>query len=130
MPCIMELEYRISVIDKKIEELKHIISIEGSNEVADRLMLLLDQKRDILTDINSANSLVLIPIFDDLIHISKINIIIDSIDEKIDTLTKLITDRNNNLDKIKLQDQRDRFYNDKILLLIEVNRHKLNVRVG
>lgn len=130
MPCIMELEYRISVIDKKIEELKHIISIEGSNEVADRLMLLLDQKRDILTDINSANSLVLLPIFDDLIHISKINIIIDSIDEKIDTLTKLITDRNNNLDKIKLQDQRDRFYNDKILLLIEVNRHKLNVRVG
>ena len=130
MPCIMELEYRVSVIDKKIEELKHIISIEGSNEVADRLMLLLDQKRDILTDINSANSLVLLPIFDDMIHISKINIIIDSIDEKIDTLTKLITDKNSNLDKIKLQDQRDRFYNDKILLLIEVNRHKLNVRVG
>ena len=57
-------------------------------------------------------------------------IIRDSILDKIDTITEIISSVNNNLDIVNLQRQRDKFNRDCVLLDMVITSNDIRVDVG
>lgn len=118
------------ILDKKISEVKKILKYEQNDTLAQELFALLELRQGKLLHIEAAN------------HTSKINIggtevtiavalqIRNTIKEKIDILTILINTQECSLDKIGLQAQRDKYYEEFILLTMGITRNDLNVSVG
>lgn len=118
------------ILDRKIKEVKSILRYEQNDTLAQELFALLELRQGKLLHIEAAN------------HTSKINIggtevsiavalhIRNTIKEKIDVLTGLINARECPLDKIELQQQRDKYYDDFILLTMGITRNDLNVSIG
>lgn len=130
MSSIFEIKNHIEVIDKKISELKNMLLDNPDNDIAERLLLLVDTKRALLIDIESAYESTLLIIGSNKLSYNKANRMLSSIKEKISILTLLINSNNCSLDKADLQDQRDKFYMEYIVMETELLKYELSVDVN
>lgn len=130
MSSIFEIKNHIEVIDKKISELKNMLLDNPDNDIAERLLLLVDTKRALLIDIESAYESTLLIIGSNKLSYNKANKMLSSIKEKISILTLLINSNNCSLDKADLQDQRDKFYMEYIVMETELLKYELSVDVN
>ena len=130
MSSIFEIKNHIEVIDKKISELKNMLLDNPDNNIAERLLLLVDTKRALLIDIESAYESTLLIIGSNKLSYNKANKMLSSIKEKISILTLLINSNNCSLDKADLQDQRDKFYMEYIVMETELLKYELSVDVN
>lgn len=129
MVCVAELVAQKKVLDKKIKELKSLIKINPSEDLASELFRLIEQKQNKLLNINAANNISKINIGGTEISVSTALVIRNTIKEKIDVLSMLISDKNNELEKLSLQKQRDSFYDEYILLTLGVMKNDLRVTI-
>lgn len=118
------------ILDKKIKEVKEILQHEQSDKLSQELFALLELRQSKLLNIEAAN------------HASKINIggtevsiavaiqLRNTIKEKIDVITSLIGNQACELDKIELQQQRDRYYDEYVLLTMGITRNDLKVTIS
>lgn len=129
MVCVAELVAQKKVLDKKIKELKSLIKINPSEDLASELFRLIEQKQNKLLNINAANNISKINIGGTEVSVSTALVIRNTIKEKIDVLSMLISDKNNELEKLSLQKQRDSFYDEYILLTLGVMKNDLRVTI-
>ena len=129
MICVAELVAQKKVLDKKIKELKSLIKSAPSEDLASELFRLIERKQNKLLSIDAANSISKINIGGTDVTISTALLIRNTIKEKIDILSMLISDTNNELEKLPLQKQRDNFYDEYILLTLGVMKNDLRVTI-
>jgi hypothetical protein len=126
---LYEILLQKNILDKKILELKNILKYNQDDDIAHELFALIDLRQSKLLSINKANNSSNILIGDTEVDVSTTIIIMSTIKNKIDVLTSLISDQDCKLNKIELQTQRDKFYEEYILLRVCVERNDLNVTV-
>lgn len=127
---LMEVIANKRIIDKKISELRKLLSIKQTDELAQELMDLLEQKQTKCININSANEQSSISLGGTDLSVNVAVMIRDTISEKISILTELINDPECTLDKLNLQKQRDKHFDEYILINMSIQRNDLNVTVG
>ena len=127
---LAELIFQKEVFDKKISELKKLLKNHQTDAYAEELNAMLELRQGTLITIKAANEASKIKIGGSEVPISIAVLLRDTVKEKIDIMTDLIEDENCNLDKIKLQKQRDKYYDEYALLSMGINRNDLQVTVG
>ena len=124
---LTELLDRKAILNLKIRELAQILAGEQSNELANALFELIQEKQKILLNIKRANEVGKINIGESEIDLGTAVIIRDTMREKIDIITSIINSDSCKLDKLELQKQRDALYSDYILVAMEISRSDLEV---
>lgn len=130
MPYLFEILENKKILDKKIKELSSVMSVYQNEVLAEKLFTLIDERLSMLMDIETANNVSTINIGGNEVTIATAISIRDAVKGKIDILTSLIEDKNCELDKIKLQEQRDKYISEHVLLSMGINRNDLQVKVG
>ena len=118
------------MLEKKIVELKDIIQYDNSESIAQELFVQLELLQAKKVNLNTINSQVEIDLGGKKVIISTVVIIRDTMKEKMDILTKLITDNDCSLDKLELMKQRDNIYEEYTLLSNKIMVSDLNVKIG
>ena len=118
------------LFDKKISEVKRLLKIRPTEDLAQELMDLLEMRQGKLININSANDHSKINLGGTEVSITVAVLIRDTIHAKIGILTDLINDADSALDKLKLLEQRDKHFNEYTLINMGIQRNDLNVTVG
>ncbi len=116
--------------DKKITELKSLLEVRQTEELAKELMGLLELRQAKCINISQANEQATVHLGGTDISITVAVMIRETIKAKLDVLTSLINNPDTALDKISLQKQRDRHFNEYTLISMAVQRNDLNVTVG
>lgn len=131
MPAYLaEVLAKKRILDKKIKEVKNLLRYEQTDTLAQELFALLELRQGKLLHIEAANYTSKINIGGTEVSIAVALHIRNTIKEKIDVLTGLINTQECPLDKIELQQQRDKYYDDYVLLTMGITRNDLNVSVG
>lgn len=126
---LKEIIYQKRMIDDKIIELRSILQEEQSDDLAQELFLLIEQRQNLLLKIQTANNASTLNIGGTDVTISTALIIRETINEKITVLTNLINNRECNLNKMELQKQRDKHFEEYTLLSMGIERNDLQVQV-
>lgn len=129
MEYLSEVLSKKKILDKKINEIKKILQTTQTEKLAKELYDLLDKRQSELLKIRAANTASKISIGGNEVSIDTAVIIRDTIKEKINVLTTLINNEECVLDKVELQNQRDVYYKDYILLVMGIERNDLQVRI-
>lgn len=129
MAYLTEIIAKKRIFDKKINEIKTLLKLEQTESLVEEFNALLEQRQSILLQIKTANNNSTINIGGNDVTIATAVVIRDVIKEKIDIITVLINNKECMLDKIKLQHQRDEYYNSYILLSMGISRNDLQVKV-
>ena len=129
MAYLTEIIAKKRIFDKKINEIKTLLKLEQTESLVEEFNALLEQRQSILLQIKTANNNSTINIGGNDVTIATAVVIRDVIKEKIDIITVLINNKACVLDKIKLQHQRDEYYNSYILLSMGISRNDLQVKV-
>jgi|APCry1669188910_1035180.scaffolds.fasta_scaffold00886_19 hypothetical protein len=129
MAYLFELISDYNILNKKIKEIKTILSFKQTDDLAKELFNILELKQTKLLHITEANNLSKMNVGGTEISVSTVIIIRNTIKEKIDLLTSMIDNKDCNLDKIELQRQRDKYYSEYILLTMGINRNDLTVTI-
>jgi hypothetical protein len=129
MAYLFELISDYNILNKKIKEIKTILSFKQTEDLAKELFNILELKQTKLLHITEANNLSKMNVGGTEISVSTVIIIRNTIKEKIDLLTSMIDNKDCNLDKIELQRQRDKYYSEYILLTMGINRNDLTVTI-
>ena len=129
MAYLTEIIAKKRIFDKKINEIKTLLKLEQTESLVEEFNALLEQRQSILLQIKTANNNSTINIGGNDVTIATAVVIRDVIKEKIDIITVLINNKECVLDKIKLQHQRDEYYNSYILLSMGISRNDLQVKV-
>jgi len=119
-----------NMVDIKIAELRAILVSEQDEDIAKKLMSLLDDRQNLLISIHRANITSKISIGSADIDIATAIIIRDSIEDKFICLSELITNKECVLDKLKLMEQRDRYFDEHTLIDMGIQRNDLNVMLS
>ena len=127
---LTEIIAQKKLYDKKILELKHLLDVRQTEELAQELMDLLEMRQAKCININKANEKSTINLGGTDISITVAVMIRDTISGKMAVLTTLINNPDSSLDKINLQKQRDRHFNEYTLISMGIQRNDLNVTVG
>jgi hypothetical protein len=127
MICLAEILLQKKVLDKKIFELKNILSKKEDDDVAQELFALVELRQNKLLNIDAANNMSKLNIGGSELTVAAAIRIRDTIKEKIDIITAQIRDDTNELDKVALQAQRDKFYDEYILLTLGIMKNDLQV---
>lgn len=127
---LIELIAHKEILDQKIEEVKALLAIKPSEALAAEFMDLLEIRQSKLINIHRANEQSKLSLGGTEISITLAVLLRDTIKEKVDTLTSLIRNPENDLDKLELQAQRDQHFNEYTLLNMSIIRNDLNVKVG
>jgi hypothetical protein len=127
MTQLAELLLQKNVIKKKILELQDILYNTQTDILANELVELLEQKQSILINIHRANTASKLNIGGTKVDIATAVIIRDSIFEKITYLTDLIQNKDCSLDKLELMKQRDKYFEEHILISMGIQKNDLNV---
>lgn len=127
---LLEILEKKKVLDKKIDELKAVIGTSQDNNLAEKLISLIEERQSLLLNIQTANNVSTLNIGGKEVSISTAIEIRNTLKSKIDVVTILIEDRNCELDKIELQSQRDKYYEEYILLTMGIIRNDLQVRIN
>jgi hypothetical protein len=126
---LYEILLQKTILDKKISELSEVLKYSHDDEIAQELFALIDLRQGKLLNINKANNSSNILIGGTEVDIATTIIIMRTIKHKIDILTSLISDPDCKLNKVELQAQRDKFYDEYVLLRVCIERNDLNVTV-
>jgi hypothetical protein len=118
------------MIDTKIDEIKSILKYEQNDSLAQELFRLFELKQSKLLYISAANNTSKLNIGENEINITTALIIRKTIKEKIDILTDMINNKDCSLDKMELQKQRDRYYDEYILLSMGIKRNDLTITIS
>jgi hypothetical protein len=129
MEYLSEVISKKKILDKKINEIKKTLQTIQNEKLAKELYSLLDKRQSELIKIRAANAASEISIGGKEVTIDTAVIIRDTIKEKINVLTTLINNEECVLDKVELQNQRDVYYEDYILLAMGIKRNDLQVRI-
>lgn len=115
---LIEVLDQKKIIDQKIDELKTILLSDPNpdDELAQRLINLLDLKQGKLMNINSANNQSKIKVGTVELSVANAVIIRDTIKEKIGLISQLIMSKDCGLDKVSLMDQRDKYFEEHTLI--------------
>jgi hypothetical protein len=130
MPLLFEILTDKKMLDTKIEEIKSILLYEQTDDLAQELFALLELRQSKILNINKANSVSKLNIGGSEIDIATAVVIRNTIKEKIDFLTDMINNNGCNLNKIELQQQRDKHYSEYVLLSMGIKRNDLTIMVG
>lgn len=130
MPYLFELLTDKTMIDIKISEIKSILKHEQKDSLAQELFRLFELKQSKLLYISAANNTSKLTIGENEINITTALIIRKTIKEKIDILTDMINNKDCCLDKMELQKQRDRYYDEYILLSMGIKRNDLTIIIS
>jgi hypothetical protein len=118
------------VLDKKVKELKIILQRDQTDVLTEELITLLEQRQSKLLSIEAANNTSTIRLGGTEVKISAAIQLRKTIKEKIDFLTSLINNDNCRLSKLDLQRQRDKYYEEYIILTVGITRNDLEVTIG
>lgn len=118
------------ILDKKIKEIKQLLQFEQNDTLAQELFAFLELRQSKLLNIEVANNTSTINIGGTAISIAAAIQLRKTIKEKIDVLTQLISNRECALNKLELQQQRDKYYDEFVLLTLGISRNDLQVTVG
>lgn len=129
MPYLYEILNQKNLLNKKIKELTSILQYEQTDRLAQELFALLDLRQNKQLILGSTNANNKITIGGTELSIASAVIIRDNIKCKIDVLTSLINNKSCSLDKVELQEQRDKYYNEYILLSMCIDKNDLTVVV-
>ena len=124
---LTELLDKKSIINLKISELLSILETEQTEALASNLFDLIQERQRILLNIKQANEVGKLKIGDSEIDLGTAIIIRDTMREKMHVITSLISNKECELDKLKLQKQRDKIYSEYIVLAMEIDRIDLEV---
>jgi len=127
---LKELVCEKTMLDKKIVELEAILHHEATEAVTKALLESVDIRQNKLLSIYSVNHKSKINIGDTKVDINTAIIIRNTIQQKMDILTNLINDNNCILDKLELMNQRDLYYEQIILLNINILKNDLSIEIG
>lgn len=127
---LRDLIYQKEMLERKIVELKNIIQHDNSESIAQELFVQLELLQAKKVNLNTINNQVKIDLAGKEVIISTVVIIRNTMEEKINILTNLITDNNCNLDKLELMKQRDNIYEEYTLLSNKIMVSDLNVKIG
>ena len=126
----MEVVDKKHMVDRKISEIESVLQYNQSDLYAKALIALIEEKQSLLIDINAANSASFINIGNNNVPISTAIIIRDTILSKIKVLTGLIMNKDCMLDKVELQIQRDKYYDEYTLINMGIRRNDLQVNIN
>lgn len=118
------------ILDKKVKEVKEILQHEQSDKLSQELFALLELRQSKLLNIEAANNASIINIGGTEVSIAVAVQLRKTIKEKIDVITSLIRNQECRLDKVELQQQRDRYYDEYILLTMGITRNDLKVTIS
>lgn len=127
---LIELMAQKKMYDQKIREVRKLLEVRPSEDLAYELLDLLEIRQGKLISINRANEQSTLNLGGTDITITLAVMIRDTIKAKMDVLTSLINNPDNGLDKIKLLEQRDKHFNEYTLISMGVTKNDLNVKVG
>jgi len=118
------------VLDKRISELKRVIIREQDNNLVEELVALLEIRQSHLINIEAANNVSQIKLGGTPVSIAAAIQLKNTIKEKINILTSLIENEDQKLDILELQKQRDKYFDEYILLSAGIARNDLEVTIG
>lgn len=127
---VYELLMHKKIIDLKIKELRDILQYDQSNDLAGELFALIELRQSKLLTIKSVNKISKITIGETEVDIDVAVKIRDTVKEKVSVLTSLISNEDCSLNKIELQAQRDKFYEEFIILSMGIEKNDLTVSIG
>ena len=128
---LMEVVTNKSMLDRKIKEVKRELNrVKEDDNLAQELFGLMDLRQAHRLNIQNANSQSTVQIGDRTLSIAAILTIMKTLKEKMDLITQMINDQEGTLEIVKLQDQRDKFFNEYTLLAMAVARNDLQVQLG
>lgn len=130
MRYLLELVGRNRLLNEKIKELRDILAHEQTDDLAKKLLDLIEEKQSVLLSIQAANNMSTIDVGSQEISIATAVLVRNTIKEKMDILTELIKNNKCSLDKIELQAQRDKFHEDYILLDMGIKKNDLQVKIN
>jgi len=118
------------VLDKKIKELRKLLSIEQDEDLAEELLAVLELKQGKLINIHLSNKNTNITIGETTLDITTAVIIRNSIKEKIRSVTDLINNPECRLHKLELMKQRDKYFEEYIVIDTHITRSDINTKIG
>lgn len=130
MVSLFEIVAQKKLLDLKIKELEEELKIKQTEVLAEEFFVLLELRQGKLLNIDAANNASHIKIGETEVSIATAVRLRDTIKAKIDLLTSLIRDENCSLDIVDLQSQRDKFYDEFLLLTMAINRNDFQVTIG
>lgn len=130
MPQLYEVIKEKEALERKIEEIKALLLVEHSDDLAAELVALLELKQGKKINIHRANITSKLTIGKSELDITTAVIIRDTVKEKIDYLTLLIEAPECRLDKLELMKQRDQYFTEYNLLSMGILKNDLNVTLG
>lgn len=131
MPLFLsEVVWQKKILDVKLEEIKNLLQTEQNDTLVQEFFALLEQRQSRVFSIDAANNASTISIGGTDVSISVAVNIRDTIKEKIDVMTGIIDNPECRLDKLVLQQQRDKFYEEYVLLSMGISRNDLQVTVS
>lgn len=128
---LRELIHQKKILDKKILELQKMLEYMPNDDIASELIAFIERRQSKLISIDVANRRARLNIGGQEVDVATAVKIRDTLELKINTLTKIInSDNDYALDRIELMKQRDNFYNDYIILDNAILQSDLNTKVG
>jgi hypothetical protein len=124
---VIELLANKKNLDMKIKELERILKYEQTDALAQELFALLEQRQSVLMDLDNANHAGRIKIGTTEITTATAIVLRNTLKAKMAVLTSLINNKDCTLDKLELQTQRDKHFEEYFLLSMAINRNDLQV---
>ena len=126
---LIELVYKKDLIETKIKELCVILQSNHSDEIAEKLYGLLNEKQNITMQLHRVNITSKISIGSAEIDVASAITVRDTMLKKINIITSLINNLSCELDKLELQKQRDAIHAEYSILANEITKNDLMVSV-
>ena len=120
-------QFRCIKGNKKIKEIKNALSLRQTDELAEELFLLIQEKQSVLLSLENINRISKLKIGTSEVDVATAVIIRDNMKEKMDAITDIINNRDCALDIITLQKQRDSIYKEYFILFTSIISNDLNV---
>lgn len=127
---LSEVIDRKRILDKKIKELKKVIIRDQDNNLVEELIALLEIRQSHMLNIEAANNASQIKLGGTLVNIAAAIQLMKTIKEKIDIITSLIDNEYCKLDVLELQKQRDKYFEEYVVLSAGISRNDLEVIIG
>lgn len=130
MTQLYEVIAHKKVLDRKIKELRKLLSIEQDEDLAEELLAALELKQGKLITIHLSNKSTTITIGETALDIATAVIIRDTIKERIDYVTDLISSPDCHLNKLELIRQREKYFEEYIIISSRILQSDVNLKIG
>lgn len=130
MTQLYEVLAHKKILDKKIKELRKLLSIEQDEDLAEELLATLELKQSKLITIHLSNKDTKISIGETELDIATAVIIRDTIKERINYVTDLISNPECHLNKLELMRQREKYFEEYVIISSRILQSDVNLKIG